>query len=451
MSDVFCPLPWIGYSIRSNGIVRICCHANQGPNKGILLKEDDTSFKYNDIIDESRNSKTLKSVRLSILNGKWHPECVRCMREFNSGLKTRNRNETSLLQKYFTEENARELTKSDGTINTSKISLRYLDLRFGNTCNLRCRTCGPTDSSGWFKEYEDAYGTNTYDEYNGTVEKIKIIKEGGKYIAEGKPYDWYKESVFWKDLSKYKDSIKSVYIVGGEPLIIYEHYDFLDECVKGGYSNDMIVEYNTNLTVIPEKAIAVWKNFGEVKFGVSIDGVGKVNDYIRWPSKFSTIEKNLKLLDEAEANYTLWTAYTVSVYNLLHLPEFIIWKIRQKFKRVNSSQCDPFTSTHPVHRPDHMNVKIFPKGSADIIEKRLRGSFQRVADELTKSSTLNLEQSMKIYSDIIEGYIKYMNQEDYSKFIPKFWSVNNKIDEIRGCKLKDYIPEIIDLLPMRSL
>jgi hypothetical protein len=42
-----------------------------------------------------------------------------------------------------------------------------------------------------------------------------------------------------------------------------------------------------------------------------------------------------------------------------------------------------------------------------------------------------------------------MYQEDYSKYVPKFWSVNNKIDEARGCKLKDYIPEIIDLLPTR--
>ena len=449
MSDTFCPLPWIGYSIRSNGIVRICCHANQGPNRGILLKEDNTSFKYNDSIDESRNSKTLKGVRLSLLNGKWHSECVRCMREFNSGLRSRNHDENSRWKKYFTEENARELTKSDGSINTSKMSLIYFDLRFGNVCNLRCRMCGPTDSSGWFKEYETAHDTNTYTEYDGTAKKIKIVKEGNKYIAEGNPYDWYKENIFWKELSKYRDSMKSAYIVGGEPLIIHEHYDFLDDCIKDGYSKGMKIEYNTNLTVIPERAIKLWKNFQQVDFGVSIDGVGKVNDYLRWPSKFSTIEKNLKLLDEVESNHILWTSYTVSVYNLLHLPEFMIWKIRQKFKRVNPSPYNPFESMHPLHSPHYMNTKMFPKKSADIIEKHLRRSVQRVGDELEKNDIKNVEKNVKIYSDIVEGYIKYMNQEDYSKLIPKFWSMNNKIDEIRGCKLKDYIPEIIDLLPIR--
>lgn len=449
MSDTFCPLPWIGYSIRCNGIVRICCHANQGPNRGVLLKEDNTSFKYNDSIDKSRNSERLKDVRLSILNRKWHPECVRCMREFNSGLRPRNHSETSQWKRYFTGEDARELTKSDGTIDTSKVPLRYFDLRFGNTCNLRCRTCGPTDSSGWFKDFEAIYGTNTYREYDGEFIRVKIIKEGSRYIAEGKPYDWYKEDIFWKELSKSKDSMKLVYIVGGEPLIIYEHYDFLDECVKGGYSKGMKIEYNTNLTVVPKRAIKLWKNFHRVGFGVSIDGVGKVNDYMRWPSKFSTIEKNLKLLDEIESTHVLWTSYTVSVYNMLHIPEFMIWKIRQKFKRVNPSPHNPFASMHPLHRPDYMNVKMFPKESADIIEKHLRRSIQRVGDELEKSDTKSVEKNVKIYSDLVEGYIRYMNQEDYSKHIPRFWSMNNKIDEVRRCKLKDYIPEIIDLLPIR--
>lgn len=449
MSDTFCPLPWIGYSIRSNGSVRICCHANQGPTRGILLKENNTSFRYNDSIDDSRNSKTLKNVRLSLLNKKWHPECVRCMREFNSGLKTRNRSETLFWEKYFTEEDARRLTKSDGSIDTSKISLRYFDLRFGNTCNLRCRMCGPTDSSGWFREYEAIYGTNTYDDYSETAEKIKIVKEGNKYIAEGKPYDWYKENIFWEEISKYKDSMKLVYIVGGEPLIIHEHYDFLDECVESGYSKGMVIEYNTNLTVIPERAIKIWKNFKYVKFGVSIDGVGKVNDYIRWPSKFSTIEKNLKLLDEAEANYMLWTSCTMSVYNLLNLPELVIWKIRQGFKKVNNSSYYLLVTAHPLHRPNYMNIKMFPKESADVIEKHLRDSIQRVANELVKTNTLDLEQHVKVYSSIIEGYIKFMHQEDYSRFIPKFWRINNRTDEVRGCKLEDYIPEIIDLLPMR--
>ena len=84
-NKVFCPLPWIGYSIRNNGDVRICCHANQGPTKGILLKDNNSSFTYQDVINETRNSKTLKDVRLHMLDGKWHPECIRCMREYNSG------------------------------------------------------------------------------------------------------------------------------------------------------------------------------------------------------------------------------------------------------------------------------------------------------------------------------------------------------------------------------
>ena len=445
MSDTFCPIPWISYAIRGNGNVRICCHSNQSPTRGILLKEDGTSFKYNDSIDESRNSKTLKSVRLSLLNGKWHSECVRCMREFNSGLITRNRKDAWKWKEYFTEEDARRLTRSDGSIDTSKIPLRHFEVRLGNTCNLKCIMCGPVDSNRWRRDYEFVYGSNTYEDFSETIKQVKIVKDGGKYTVEGESYDWYKNDVFWDELSKHRDGMKILLIGGGEPLIIYEHYDFLDKCIKDGYSKKIRLDYSTNLTVIPKRTTKIWENFECVGFGVSIDGVGKVNDYIRWPSKFSVLEKNIKLLDEAEANYKLWLCYTASVFNILRLPEFVIWKIRQNFKRANPGPNSPFLTIHPLHKPDCMNIKLFPRESVSIIEKSLRKSVRRIADELTKNVALNV----KIYSEMIEGYIKFMYQEDYSKLIPKFWSVSNRIDEVRGCKLEDYIPEIIDLLPMR--
>ena len=42
-------------------------------------------------------------------------------------------------------------TQLNGTVD--KVNLVYLDVRFSNICNLKCRTCGPQLSSGW---YDDA-------------------------------------------------------------------------------------------------------------------------------------------------------------------------------------------------------------------------------------------------------------------------------------------------------
>lgn len=443
MNDSFCPLPWLGYSIRNNGDIRVCCHANQGPTRGILLKDNDEPFRYNDSIEETRNSKMLKDVRCMILNGEWHPECIRCEREFKSGLLSRNYNESEMWEPYFTEEQAIKLTDKDGSINPFEIPLNYFDLRFGNICNLRCRMCFPTDSSGWYKEYEAMMGTN---EYNDTIGKVKIIKDGNKFIAEGNPYDWYKEEIFWDELSKYKSQIRLLYIVGGEPMLVHEHFDFLEDCINIGVAEDIRLEYNTNLTVIPVRVVNIWKEFKEIRFGVSIDGYGKVNDYIRWPSKFSTIEKNLRIIDNADSNYMIRIAYTVSVYNILHLPEFIIWKLKQNFNKVNINNWYPLITTHPLHKPMHLNIKIFSKKSKDIIKQMLIDGIIKIHQTIDEYNSPHPEKSKKAASRIINGYIEYMYQDDYSEFIPRFWEFNNRLDEIRGCKLYDYIPELKGLI-----
>lgn len=443
MSDTFCPLPWLGYAIRNNGDLRVCCHANQGPNRGILFKDDDTSFRYNDSIDESRNSKTLKDIRLTMLQNKWHPECIRCEREYNSNLRPRNINETLLWDDEFTEEDARHITQSDGSIDTSDIDLMYYDLRFGNVCNLRCRMCYPTDSSGWFKEYESVFGRDTYEDTTGP---IRIINQNGKFIAEGNPYDWYKEQSFWDELNKYKDQVKHMYIVGGEPLMAHEHYDFLDACVENGTAKDIQIEYNTNLTILPDRAINVWKHFKRVRFGVSIDGVGKINDYIRWPSKFSNIEKNLRILDDSPVDYKMWIACTISVYNILHLPDLFIWKLKQNFKKVNPHPYRSLVTTHPVHRPDYINIKVFPEVSKRIVQTMLKQRMIDIYKAIDESNIPHKKRTRAEAAEVINGYIQYMYQDDYSEHIPYFWRYNDKMDEVRGCKLDDYIPELRGLL-----
>ena len=56
-SDTFCILPWINISTRANGDLRVCCHANQGPTRGIYKKEDGTNYNLNsDKITDAINS-----------------------------------------------------------------------------------------------------------------------------------------------------------------------------------------------------------------------------------------------------------------------------------------------------------------------------------------------------------------------------------------------------------
>ena len=329
---LFCPLPWIFQAVRNNGDIRVCCQANQGPDRGLMRKPDNTVYNAAyDNMTEARNSDKIKSIRVAMMNDKWHPDCIRCEREEASGIKSRLSYETEAWQTYITAEEAMAMTEVDGTIDTNKTPAVYYDFRFGNHCNLKCRSCGPTDSDAWYGDNVKLWG----DTYDDTAGKMKIIKTDGKYNVENNIYEWYKDERFWQYLNNEMQNIKYVHMVGGEPLLIDQQFVFLERCVESGYSKNITIEYNSNITHIPQRALDIWKHFKEIRIGASIDGVGRVNEYIRYPSRWDNIMKNLKMLDEAEGNFKLWIAFTVQILNILHMPDFFQWKTEQTFKRVN--------------------------------------------------------------------------------------------------------------------
>ena len=98
------------------------------------------------------------------------------------------------------------------------------------------------------------------------------------------------------------DQIRKLYIVGGEPLMIDRHYEFLQKCVDKDCAKNIIVEYNTNMTNIPQRAWDIWKHFKQVNIGGSVDGVGDIQYYMR-PYRFEKILENLLKVSKAEGNF----------------------------------------------------------------------------------------------------------------------------------------------------
>lgn len=433
-ADIFCPLPWISYAVRNDGKVRVCCHANQGKENGILYR-DRNVITYRDEIDTSRNCDKLKSIRLSFLNNKWHPECIRCQKEYEIGLRSRNVYESDVWKEYITKEQAKEQTSKDGSIKTKKIPLRYFDLRFGNLCNLKCRMCGSSDSNAWYTEQYEVLN-NHY--ING--KEYELIQEDDQIKIKDDPFSWYDEDSFWEELESQIPTMTFCYMVGGEPLLIKKHYDFLNKCISSGRSKEITIEYNTNLTFLPSHAFPLWKKFKKIRFGVSLDGVGRVNDYIRHPSKFQKIEDNLSIIDKLDDNVDLWLSCTVMIYNMIHLPDYIKWKIDKSFNKMKPHNKRMILTSHPLHTPHFLNIKMFPEKSKRIIENIFE-------EKIETFKNLNYDELVKNkFEKILGDYIKYMNQEDYSHEIPRFFEYNDRIDKHRNQKLDDYIPGLRELL-----
>ena len=133
----------------------------------------------------------------------------------------------------------------------------------------------------------------------------------------------------------------------------------------------------------------------------SIDGIGKVNEYIRYPSNWKNVEKQLKTF--IDMNVSLQVHVTVQMYNAFHLID-----IFKYFKKLN---IVPYLNI--LNHPDYLNIRVLPKDKKKIIK----------------------EQLLK-YIDIpkVKGLITYID-EDWSHLYDTFLLKTEIIDRSRNQSL----------------
>ena len=90
-------------------------------------------------------------------------------------------------------------------------------------------------------------------------------------------------------------------MIGGEPLVMKQFYQLLDAMVKTGYTDKMYCKFQTNMSVLTQGKYKIEdyiKHFKKFEFTVSLDGIGKVDEYIRRRSNWDDIVKNIKTLQK---------------------------------------------------------------------------------------------------------------------------------------------------------
>ena len=427
MTNTFCPIPWNFQAIRANGDIRVCCQANVTKNQGVIRKIDGSAYNAGrDSLEESRNAELMKAVRLNMINGIWSDECGRCKSEEENGLNSRRTYETE--QWPMDIDVIKKKTNTDGSIDTDDFPVVYYDLRFGNFCNLKCRMCGPTDSSAWYSDWIKLTGTNKFKDTSGIME---IVDD--KVAA----FNWPEYEPFWEQLEANIHNIEHVYFAGGEPMLIERHYDFLERCVEAGAAKHIIVEYNTNMSTLPTRVTNLWKSFKQVRVGASVDGMGAVQEYQRSPAKWDKTLDNLRKVDALPSNIVSWLAFTVTAYNVNHMIDFMKWKLSESdLKKVNSTNRRPIITHHVAHHPKHLNVRVLPNAYKKDVTNRFNEFLQWVKD-----NNYN-EHVIKQAEDIVKGVTSYMNSESYyDSHWNEFIKYTKQLDSIRDENLLDVEPQ----------
>ena len=158
-SSTFCVLPWIHMATRPNGDMRLCCTANASGagddhEVGLVKMEDGKPANFGKHTPmEAWNNDYMKSVRTTMLKGEIPASCKGCFKEESQGIVSKRIWE-SATWKNDEGIDIPELiaqTQEDGTVPEQ---LKYLDLRLGHTCNIKCVMCSPHDSSKWVADHK---------------------------------------------------------------------------------------------------------------------------------------------------------------------------------------------------------------------------------------------------------------------------------------------------------
>jgi len=444
-SPTFCVLPWIHMATRPNGDCRLCCVANASGahtgdhGVGLVKKENGTPANFGkDTPLNAFNNQYMRDIRLTMLEGKIPASCTKCFEEEDNGVVSKR-----LWEMYEWNRDGLDFSKLiDDTNNNGAVPpiIRYLDLRLGHTCNLKCVMCSPHDSSRWLQDY---------DKLIEKTESQQILKQVSfdKQLFNN---TWYEKSEFWNDVFDQIPNITQLYFAGGEPLMIKEHRRFLDEIIKRGYAKNISLRYNSNGIFVNKDIIDIWSQFKQVRYAFSIDALMERNYYIRYPTNWKDIERSLWVMDSAPDNVHCAIACAVQVFNVKHIIDFAKWKLSQGFKKINKFKLDEYETgggiinLHLLYIPTFLSARILPQ------EDKLE--IQRQFADFKAWLWTNYRQDDNFWKDNPygwkrwEGILKFIMVEDHTHLLPDFKEYVNNLDTIRNINSKNIFPELEHLI-----
>ena len=434
----FCPIAWNHLATNADGSIRMCCQMINDPY-GTVYKEDGTVLTGKDDITQNRNAPVWKKLRQEMLNGIDPEVCKLCTHEEQNGIGSKRQWTRKLYEDVY--HKAVTLTKKDGTIKDEEFPITYMDLRFGNKCNLKCRSCGPTDSNLWYDDWVKLEPSGIFNYRGHNTVKIETLPDGTNTVPDlFEPDQTFTK--LWSHIMNNLDTIKRYYFTGGEPTINLKHRELLDCYIKRGTANNVTLDYNTNMAGVPSKVFDQWKSFKQVNLGMSIDGINSHFEYIRHPGKFSTVLKNMRRIDKEQGLERLIASVTLtlSLQNVLHYPEMQWW-----MKEQNWSRIEPVIIVHNLYGPAMLNIQNLPIEYKQYIDKTYKNFINRINDKWNnsvdeKAFCRKVEQRCK--SILMHLWDKEPNANDYNRL----WPWMESLDKIRNESWKASLPDIAQMI-----
>jgi sulfatase maturation enzyme AslB (radical SAM superfamily) len=371
-SATFCVLPWIHLASTVDGVWGRCCFDATNDYDLYYRESDAPDFRlHEDAIGclrnsryaaanpdrvmgpaEAFNSPALRRTRLQMLDGDAPRACYSCFDQEALGVESHR---SQVNRRFRAKTNFAALAGHTASDGTSPEFPFYLDLRFGNTCNLSCIMCSFPISSRLGAGRAPSWSPAVINPYRDDTE-------------------------LWTELREQCQNIRYIYVAGGEPFLQNDHFRLLSLLIEEDVAQHVSLQYNTNLTVVPEEALTLLDHFGEVVLGASCDGTGELFETIRVGARWSHFVANLH---KVKQRFTVSLDVTVQRDNVHALRELIAFAdgegVEIRFENILQS-------------PAELSVRAIPTPSKDLQHSSLvrlaaecvRAGRAVLADQITR-------------------------------------------------------------------
>ena len=414
--DLYCSLAFNSISFGPHGGSRPCCAVDT-----YFWKETSHQLgDYNNFLPTWFNNKEMVKLRQDMLDGKWNPICNLCkIREDVGQASTRQIFNHTLGE---VEKNTGRSWRTDTAKITNFENIFLLDVTTGNKCNSACLMCNSSASSLWAKEQQDITG----------------------FAWTSPNLNWFSEENIAPIVDQLPN-LRAIQFAGGEPTINDAVTFLLKRVIDQGRSKDITLGFVTNLTGISDEMLELWDKFSSKHITISIDGVDKVNEYIRYPftwKKVTSQLETLKKIAKKNGNYHIGLSHTITSLNLLSFGDLVKWWEETQVQDEGSGILKSLPHVQCVNNPSYFNPLYAPRALKDktavmldelevyLTDKGLLDKY-RPAIENIRTNVINAKVDEKLrmahwrrMRDFIEPLDKYRSRTifDYLPYMKEFWS-----------------------------
>lgn len=342
-NDTWCIYPFVHLATFTDGNITPCCVARAYKDLNL----------HDHTLKEAWNHASVKEVRRKMLNGERVRNCQDCYDAEKHGVDSHRTSSNRIFEKEY------GLTRDSFTSDELDISnFITLDLRLGNTCNLKCVMCRPNESHKWYEDIQKLKELNLPSAIETDINyKINYNRND---------YNWINNDLFWENIDSILPNIREFIFGGGEPFMLKEVKTLLKRAVDMDLAKNLTIRFHTNGTYLNLKDFDLLKHFKRIQLMFSIDGVDEINYFLRFPADWKKIIDNINESEKYGKNiesYILCSLNSISSYYLDQLYDYVQ---EQNWKKTTVGQI----ILGRVHNPIYLNPQTLDQQRKNVIKEK---------------------------------------------------------------------------------